>query len=524
MQFRLSTALAMASLCVAAVGVAAPAAARPLPDPQEVADAQEQMALTTLTQALLEAQDGAQPLLADLDSLLPTLDRPTPLRGFVQFLRAEALTRANEDQAARDAADESIRLLPTFSGPLLLAAQLDAYADRPARAIDNLIRASAIDPEIVRSVPDYDIRNLLHRLRGAEATRYKPLLGARLFEIGWRGEDLALRSELALGLFESRMAAGDHAGARAAIPQIVSPLDVRHALVQQRYQLLWPDLERWGGARQERLWQPYLREMRQRWNDTRAPLLGRPYVNALEEAGRDQELIGAFLPLFDTPLDRQKDYDLLWLVAPLGEALARAGRWSEVEKLFAGAERTWPMRSDTNALNIWANHGRMRYFRGDFVGAAAQLKEAVVEAEKHRAEASARSIAAIHLYLACALHDLGRDAEAIASIPPILGAGSPTTIASLYLCLGRHDAARNILVAGMTAEETRADVLDFVQKRGIAPMDSDTGRAFAAAHAALRADPLLLREVARYGRILADPPTVGAAMDGGSSDAVAVAN
>lgn len=503
--------LAMAGLISAAIGFPALVHGRPLPNPQEVAEAQEQQALAALTEALLKAQSGEQPIIADLDAILPMLNRPTPLRGFVQFLRAEALARAHREQQARDAVDESIRLLPDFSGPLLLVSNLDAYADRPGRAIDSLIRASRIDPEIVRTIPDYEIRNILHRLQGPEEARYKPLLGARLFEIGWRGEDIALRSELGLGLLESRMTAGDLAGARAAIPQIVSPLDVRHLLVQNRYEPLWADIEQWSGPQQERLWQPFLLELRQRWSDVRSPLLGRPYVHALEAAGKDSELIDTFLPLFAKSLDRQKDYDLLWLVAPLADALARAGRWSDVDALFVRAQHTWPLHSDANALNIWANRGRMSYFHGDFETAVAQLKASIAEGEKRRAETSAQAIAAMHLYLACALHDLGRDSEAIASIPPILGAGMPTTTASLYLCLGRRDAARNVLISALAAEGLRGAVLDFVQKRSTAPMASETGNAFAAAHAALRSDPLLLREIAKHGRVLPDPPSAGAA-------------
>jgi hypothetical protein len=481
-----------------------------LPDPQRIATPSEGAALAEIV-ALMSERRTAREGLRRLDAILPRLAEPTPLRGFVQYLRGSALRQQERGQEAREAFEESIRLLPGFSGPLLAAAGLEAYDDRPGQAVDYLLRASEIDPDIVRQIPDYELNNIVTRLGAREDAARRRQLAERLFAIGWLGESLALRSSLARDLIEAKVESGDLEAARRLLPRLLNPADVRELLVENQYQSLWPDLDRWSGPRQARLWPPYLRELRAKWQASQDRQYALPYARALSEAGHYRTLVRDMLPLFSTSLDANRDYDLQWVAMPLAEALARLGRWNDIETMYAQALRAWPLGRDANALNIIANRGRLRLYAGDAEGALRDLDASIADAESRAAEVSANPLAAMHLARACALHQLGRDADAAASVRIVLQrTQEPTYAADLHLCFDRPAAARSALIAALRHEELRDDVIEYLQPEDEPPMQSDYGRTLAARRRALQSDPALLREVGKYGRVLPYALSAGA--------------
>lgn len=494
---------------ISAVVPAAPAAAEFLPSPRTIGAGDESAVVPDIEALLARRSLGAPEAVSVLDGILGRLPRPTALRGLVQYLRAGALAR-DRPADARDAIEESIRLLPDYSGPLLLASRIETYSDQPNEAIAYLLRASRIDPAIVRRVPDYEIRGILSRLRPDDRAEQAGLLAARLFGIGWRGESLMLRSSLAADLIAARIEGGDLAGALAIMPELANPSDVRRLLTDNRYRDLWPSLEEWAGPRQERLWPVYLGELQKKWLASRDPEPGRPYLAALATADKNQRIISEFLPLFAS-LDPKRDYDLIWIAAPLAGALARVGRWDEIEQMFARALIAWPLGGHANALNLVANRGKYRYERGDFEGAVVDLRRGIDDASASQGEASATAISAMHFYLACALHALGRDSEAALSIAAVTATLSVSSLANLQVCLGRPDAAKQVLIGGLADEARRDDVIAWVQPDDSSPYASERGRMIEAARRALREDETLLAEVRKYGRILPYPDGAGAA-------------
>jgi hypothetical protein len=496
------------SLIAAALLVATPAAAEPLPRVERLGASEP--VLREINEMLVSRQPANAARLARLDALLAQIREPTPLRGLVQFIRAVHLLELERVPEARGAVDESIRLLPGYSAPLLVAAQLEAYADRPGPAADYLLRASEIDPQIVRALPPYELNNVLIRLDAANDARRMGRLAERMLAINWEGDDLTLRSRLAREAITSRLAAGNVEGARALVPQLVSPLHQRALLIDNRFQPLWQDIETWGGPRQERQWPLYLAELKARYEASNDLEAARRYADALHAANHDATLARLLGPLFARPLDRVRDDELLWVAPVLADALARLGRWSEIETMFAHAERTWPLGRYANAINVAGNRARLRLDAGDAAAALAGLEAVIANAMQHEGEVSRDALAAMHYYRACALQELGRGHQALHSVAAVLGAGQPTLAASLHLCFGRPDAARAALIAGLANEETRDAVLAFAQPSAARPMQSDYGRRTHALVEGLRRDPALATAVRRYGRILPYAASAGA--------------
>lgn len=504
MRFRLS----IAALALWAFLPPAPAAAEFLPSPARLQGPAP--VLRELTDMLVNRGGPEPERLGRLDAMLAQLPEPTELRGFVQYARAVNLRQRGRIPEAREAVEESIRLLQRYSAPLLFAADMEAYADRPELAADHLIRASHIDPGIVRQYDSQDLLNLRGRLGDRYDTRRIGRLAERMVAIGWQGEDLRLRSLLALDAIRGRMESGDVAGARRLVPRLIVPGHIQALLIVDRYRGLWPDIETWAGSRLERQWPLYLGELRARFRASGDPAAVRRYATALREADHFETIVRDILPLFHRPLDRLRDYDLVWVAPIVADALARLGRWQDIDTLFDRAAAAWPLGTDANALNIAANRARLLLIGGRTREGLAAMDAAIADARRRRGEVSEPALASMHLARACGLADAGRDREALDSASFVLGARDLTDIAELHLCFGRHEAARTALIEGLADERRREEVLQFVQPQTGPPMQSDHGRTMQERRRALRADPILIAAAQRHGRVLPFAASAGA--------------
>ena len=481
------------------------AVAELLPDPAKVALPEEKALLDQTFSRLLEEKPANRAAhLAALQGLVAKFPRPTPLRGMIQFLRASALAQQHEaaDSAAREAVDESVRLLPGYSGPLLLASYIYTYSDQPGPAADYLIRASHIDPDIVSKMPEYEVDNIFGRLTFHGDQRRVRILSERLLEIGWLAESQSSRSLLARRAIEARMAAGNLAGAKALIPKLLNPSDSRRLLTQTSFQPLWPEIERWAGPKLENQWRIYLAEARANWEASRDPATALAYVRALDAAGHDDTIIREMLPLFSKPLGKREDYDLIFVAASVAEALAAKGRWSEIEPMYIQASTTWKLGDEANALNLALNRARYLFYGGKPSERLALLDAPIADSARWGGQIGGNVLAGMHSQRACMLHLLGRGDEAIASRAQAAAQRNPVSVAILNLCLGKYDLARDLMVAALTDEMTRDDVIAFVQPNDEPPMQSEHGRLIHERVQALRSDPKLLAAVTKYGRVL----------------------
>lgn len=486
----------------AIIAPATPASSEYLPQPEEIALPGERTLLTA-TLSRLVADPGAEPgkALIALDGVLARLGEPTKLRGFIQFARAELLDGLDREVEAREAIEESIRLLPGYSGPLLRGAMLYVYSDQSGRAADYLIRASHIDPGLVRQLDDYEIGSLLMRLRYDQ--RRVAQLSERLLEIGWLGDSLESRSQLAVGAITGRVAANDLPAAKRLIPKLLLPSHSRLLLIQNKYQGLWPDIESWAGPKLEKQWPIYLAESREKWRATNDPAQAKAYADALSDAGHDDTLIREMLPLFSKRLDPEKDYDLMFVASQsLSAALAREGRWDDIEAVFKRASEAWPLGSEANALNIAAGRARYLFVRGATTEGLAAMDAAIADTKQWGGQINADAIGAMHHYRACMLHKLGRRNEAMVSMAKASDVLGSVSMAKLHLCMGNQDAARATLLRGLGTEQERDDVLSYLQRGNQRPTPSEYGRMLHTGAEALRSDSKLLSEAAKHGRIL----------------------
>ena len=471
-----------------------------LPIPEQIATPAEQAQFSDLMMRLSKAE-GPEATIKLLDDELTRLPQPTTLRGLIQLFRSGILLSQDDYARSIDAVEESIRLLPGYSAPLLAAASIYAYANQPGKGADYFLRATKVDPDSARSVEDYEVNNIIRRLNYSRDKKRVDMLSDRLLEIGWIGSDLGSRSALARSAIERRASDGDAPGAIALVSKLLVPGHSYRLLANKQYNAVWPAIEAWGGPKLSTQWETYLREARDRWEASKDVQSVRAYSTALLSAGHDRTIIRDILPLFYKSLDQRRDQDLQFVVTGVAGALAREGKWDEVHKLFATAQKTWPLSNDNaNALNVSGNWARYLFFEGRTAEALAKMDESLVYARKLQVNPDA--IATMHHYRACMLHQLGRDSEAGVSLAITASVEFPVEAADVYLCVGNREAALRALIDGLEDENTRDGVLGFVQKTSDRPLASDYGRESEARYADLRRDPALLAEVAKYGRLL----------------------
>ncbi|HEY0627413.1 MAG TPA: tetratricopeptide repeat protein [Allosphingosinicella sp.] len=501
---------------VACLAIAAtPARAIPLPKPEDVTQPAERPQLARFISVFGAAEPGDA--VAELDAILGELPQPTQLRGLVQFFRASAL-RIDKPAQASEAVLESVRLLPGYSAPLLLASQIFMYQDQSGSAADYVLRASRIDPSIVNLLDDYEMAGLMTRLSEVNDKRRLALVGERLLETGWTRGRSGTISRMAMAVIEERLSKGDVKGASALVPRIVSPASFRRLLGEKSFAPIRLIAEDWAGQRLEKQWPIYLEQTRAEWEASRSAEAALAYVRALQAAGHDRTMVAAFLPIFDQPIDPDtKDADdLIFIVAPLADALARLGRWNEVDRLFQKASAIWPAGSFANALNVSGNRARLQIYRGNFEEAVKQLNAALDEANKWGGQVNQGASATLHLYRACAFEQLGRATEGASSAAIVISRGrvDPSALANFHLCRNDVAGARQALLEGLKNGQTRSEVVNWLQPVDGRTFDSGFARELHDRASRLRNDPALLGEARKYATIFDWPMNAAAPTEG----------
>ena len=480
-----------------------------LPPIETLASPSEQRIAADFLVQVIRAKADPAAVLKACDEVLPKLTAPTQFRGFVQFTRASTLSALNRDLDAIDAIQESIRLLPGYSAPLITASSIYAYLDRPGEAADYLLRAMDVDPETVRAVDDYEIENLTMRLSAKGDRRRVRALDDRLLQIGWTGTELGSGSGLAVNAIKRRIGEGDVQGAIALIPKLTVPEHSYSLLLQNEYKPLWADIEKWSGPQLQHQWTTYLAEARDRWSASKEPQATIDYLQALAGAGHYRTAVRDILPQFAKP-DQLEDYELLFGVNTMAEALARLGRWKDADNLFDSAQRVWPLGGQANALNIAGNKAVFLLKEGRAAEALKLMDEVLADTKKWGGQVNSTALASMHHYRACMLQELGRDSEARMSMALATAGLEPVQVASMDLCLGDIPSAKKALLDALKVDDYRADVIAFVQPPSEEPLPSAYDRRLYALKDQLRHDPDLLSAVAEYGRVLPWPANAGA--------------
>jgi tetratricopeptide (TPR) repeat protein len=453
---------------------------------------------------LLGSANGHDPkaVLPILDGILAKLPQPTMLRGFVQMTRASVFEALDRHAEATAAIEEAIRLLPGYAGPLMTAAAIYLYSNNPGLASDAIVRASEIDPEGVRQLPDYHTSALLRRLDAIRDEKRARMLSDRLLAIGWTGSGVKSRSELAAMAIRKAVTDQDVARARSLVPDLLDPEATYGLLADAKFKEIWPDIEKWAGPRLSVQWTMYLDEARKRWLASGDLERGADYAAALRTAGHFDTLIAEFLPLYQKSLDGERDWPLLFIAAKVVSALMAGGRTGDALDLYRNAAKIWPIGSSANALNLYANEATALLYADRPADALAKIDAAIQDSHRYPGEINVDAVAGMHLTRACALHELGRDAEATVSAIVAAQAGHARGHAEVALCMGKPAEAKAALLKAFAQLEERSSVIGFMQPEHSPVIPTSYGRRRRADEDALRHDPELLSAVAQYGRIL----------------------
>lgn len=484
-----------------------PGRSRLLPSPADVAKPEERAVLGVLAPKMVKAAEDhdSAAALAALDEALADLPEATPLRGVVQASRVPLLHDAQKIADATAAAEESIRLLPGYSGPLLAAAGLYAYTGKPHTAADYLLRASEIDPASVRKIDDYEIHNILVRLRNADDYARARKVTERLLELGWIGHAAGSRSNLARDGIISAMRQGDVARARELVGDLASPSDTRLLQSLELYRPLWPVLEAAAGDRLSTQWRAYLIDARTRWEGTRDLARGLEYLRILRSARLDAKANEEFLPVLARHVDDPDvDVQRVFMAPVLAETLLATGRGAEVLPLFDRLEHDYPLGSSAMALNVSANRAQHLLHIGRYADAVAEFDRSIADAGHWGAEVNSDALAAMRRGRFCALHELGGDRDPAKMVNLVEMHGTAIDRTSFLLCLDQPDRARAAAIEALSTPEGREAVITFMQPPSRPPADQPTAylRKEGAREERLRHDPALLAAIKPYGRIL----------------------
>lgn len=459
------------ALLLFATLVSTSVSAAPVPSVGEIDAAERPVFMRAV--ALLTQPDPSSSV-QQLDRLLAEVPSPTKARGSIQLMRTQLLLRLGRESEAQLAVQESIRLLPDYSGPLFVASEVTAFGRNPGASADYFIRASRIDPDRAANTSAYNVFNLLRRLRQAGDEQKIEALTDRLVQINWVGDNLDGRSIVVRDAILLKLKRKDVAGARALVTELVDPSMQYSLLAQKIAEPIWGDIENWGGQRLEKQWSAYLREAKRRFSASNDLDDATDYLSALTKARKDQEAIATFLPIFMSEDRSRKDEPLLFGAVTLAGALARSERFDEQDALYEWLGRIWPIGSTTNALNLTANHAAWLMIRGDNDRALAMIDATLAAAVKAGDEVNADAIAGMHQIRACVLAKSGRGPAAAASAAQgeLSFLVDPAKVAKMHLCLGQEGEAKKVVLRALSTETTRTEMLLALQPSNQRPIRS----------------------------------------------------
>jgi tetratricopeptide (TPR) repeat protein len=498
-------------LLLAVTAGAGPVSARPAPPPEQLFQGELAPLRPEFAAALRPGGDPAAGL-RRFDALLAKLPAASAERGILLSARAEALSDLNRQDEAISAIEESISLLPGYSAPLFHAVDIYTFGGRPDRGADALLQASAIDPEPINLFDDYAIKNLLNRLEDKEDRKRIAAVADRLLKLGWANGLTGTQGRLVFAAIDARLEAGDIDGARALVPRLNVPARIVRILIDKKYDPIRAEAQAHAGARLEKVWPVYLAAAEARWRSTSDSFAAAEYAAALSDAGADSKLIGTFLPLIAAGNNTVRDEGLIFAVQRVASALAGQDRWDDAFALLDRANEVWGKDDRAQTLNITANRARLLVMKGDFEAGVAVFDKALTHSAQFGSEVNESALGAFGLYRACALHRLGRGAEAAASEALIARRRflSPSYFVRLQICRGDLATARKFLIEALAAETSRSDALFLLQPRDERPLASAFAREQAEGWDRLCADPAIRAAALRFGYILDEPANAAA--------------
>ena len=473
----------------------------------------QDIAFTRDLERLINGSPSPDEALRRLDAMARRLKEPRQ-KGLVALARSHVLNRLNRPEEARKAAAEAIRLMPGDAAPLLAAADIEIYADRPREAVDLIARAEEAGAAHLAHMPEYDVGALVSRLTAQNEQSALETLARILFLAGWKG---AADTEAALGLalIEARLRAGDTAGATPLLPRIVYPEAVRRLVTERRFGPVRDQAAAQAGPRFEKMWAAYLSRTSADWLKHRHERALTAYAHALRAADHFGMLLATFMPVVEASDVRLQQHALLHLSPSLSEALARRGEWERAYALLERVAARWPENETVLGMNARLAHAWLLLNQGRAAEALAGFDRALAHGARFPEQVSEANFARIHGRRACSLHVLGREARNSDSWRFVAErrARFPNAFVEAALCLDEPELARAVLLEAMGNEATWDDVVGYMQPPPLRPFPSALMKRIAAHFQQMRTDPELREAALRHVRFLEEPMEAGAPPD-----------
>lgn len=424
---------------------------------------------------LRKVESAATPAerLALLDEALAALAQPTPFRGLVLCARGSLLDQMDRFAEARAAFEECRRPRPEDARPVLALGFEAVEQKQPVEAAQLVMRAAAMDPEAVRTVPPASMTALFRLLRYARSDEVLHRLTDTLVASGWARENPGLFSSLAAVVMRDRLQAGSRKEALALLPSVLSPQTGVGLLIDRRFSGIWPEIENWAGADLSVQKQALLDLARAAYEASHGESELIAYANALADTGHREEAIAQLQRARLAPSGRSDAYHRHEVIVKLGHLLAAVGRAPEGLSLMRGA-LTGPDAQDRSVANVVPNLAVELLLNHDHAGALALLDA------RTPGEDVVEDPAAIGYFVAlraCALQGLGRKGEARKALSRVQASYATNTDAVEIAtgCAGSPDAQAALWISTARDPETRTEALTALaaarcrRERGIPP-------------------------------------------------------
>lgn len=393
-----------------------------------------------------------------LDRALTMLLQPTPFRGQVLCARAETLDELERGNEALAGYEQCRQLRPNDPSVLFALGFAEAFHNKVQQGVQRIIRAIELDPDAAASINPEDLNSLQRKLAYENALGLSRRLTNALTKAGWGRENPGAFSAVAEAAILHRLEAGDKAGALELLPSITAPGPGVEMLIDRRYSLIWPEIERWAGDDLSVQRRALVDGATETYNTARTPASRFAYIHALNNTGRVEDAIDE-LRRWSAESGGDDD-DLFYRaqsIVVLGRLLGEQGRRAEgIAILRSGLASADP--KDPATLNIVPNFVGQLLLVGDYSGAAAILEQFAPKETEVEAPAALGYFVALK---ACAQRGLGKSEAAREGHDRVktVYATNRNAVEIVTTCIGSVDEQAALWIATVTDEASRSGAL-----------------------------------------------------------------
>ena len=472
--------IAAALLKVTAPEAEAPAIERDAPQADEAAGA------AAFARAMAVKELPRQ--LADLDSALDLLPRPTRYRGMVQCYRGWVLSELSRRPQSDAAIEECYRLRPDDPWAMWEMASVLLTRRDLNRGTRLLIAAINADPAPLASYSAFTMESTLRELDHAREDKLRAELLLALSGTEYGKDDPLWTSNHARRTIDGLLAKGDREGAVRMLPLILAPRIGLELLVDRRYEAIWPDIERWAGGDLRAQRDAYVTAAKAAFELDPSLDLRRNYADALAAAGRPEEARALLRAALEDRAQWDKDrHEIAMIAIRLATMLAGEGRTDEALAVLRAMKAAAPPAQFPFTRNVVAAEAQFLTDAGRHAEALALLDREAPQPDP--ANASHAFIPAMRL---CALRGLGHDEEArqvAAALQRDFAMNLPAQRFAAS-CGAGAEARRRLWLESLDAPESRSGAL-------LAWLEAERAR-----DPVLAGDPQTRATFERYGRRL----------------------